>query len=364
MTSSRVLPRKIDIYLRTLHGLYERGNQSRLCEIVVNAGATVDEDQDFDNWNGGTYGHGVILTLPEDLFLETFDSKHELEDQIKEDLQKLHKEPNEYFSEVSFEMDAPEEDQGWREDSDAYRRKTRSIPISKNALVRIWGTGLVRLFLSHKATVKIEASELKKALASYGISAFVAHEDIEPTEEWQREIERALFSMDALAAILTDDFPDSAWTDQEVGVALGREVPVIGVRVGKDPYGLMGKWQGLGGCSLKNPAGMAANIHNLLHKRLSDKSGLFTGALEVYKTSKSFQASGENVKLFTRFEKLESTQIDAVLAAYRANEQNKDSFAGRAILLPLLKKWTGEPWKVEDDDLVPATQSSEGEIPF
>lgn len=364
MTSSRVLPRNIDKYLRALHGLYERRNESLLRAIVVNAGVAVDEDQVFDNWDGGTFGHGVVLTLPEDLFLVTFDSKHELEGQIKEDLQKLHKEPNEFFSEVSFEMDAPEEDQGWREESDAYRRKTRSIPISENALVRIWGSGLVRLFLTHKATVKIEVSDLKKALASYGISAFVAHEDIEPTEEWQREIERALFSMDALAAILTADFPDSAWTDQEVGVALGREVPVIGVRLGKDPYGLMGKRQGLGGCSLDNPAEMAANIHNILHKRLRDKSGLFEGALLVYKTSKSFQASGENAKLFTSFEKLDSTQIDALLAAYRANGQNKHSFDGRDILLPLLKRWTGEPWKVEDHDLVPATQSSEAEMPF
>jgi len=42
---------------------------------------------------------------------------------------------------------------------------------------------------------------LQSSLRRFGISAFVAHVDIDPTKEWQDEIEAALFSMDALAAI-------------------------------------------------------------------------------------------------------------------------------------------------------------------
>ena len=63
------------------------------------------------------------------------------------------------------------------------------------------------------------------------MSCFVAHVDIHPTKEWQDEIESALSSMDGFVALLTDKFHESDWTDQEVGFALARGVPIIAVRL-------------------------------------------------------------------------------------------------------------------------------------
>ncbi|MYJ94339.1 MAG: TIR domain-containing protein, partial [Proteobacteria bacterium] len=62
-----------------------------------------------------------------------------------------------------------------------------------------WTPGYFRLFISHTSSHKDRASMLQNVLRSYGITGFVAHEDIEPTKEWQEEIEKGLFSMDALA---------------------------------------------------------------------------------------------------------------------------------------------------------------------
>ena len=70
------------------------------------------------------------------------------------------------------------------------------------------------------------------------MASFVAHEDIKPLKKWREEIEKALKSMDLLLALLTEDFRKSKWTDQEVGVAIGREVRVMPVRMGKIPTGL------------------------------------------------------------------------------------------------------------------------------
>lgn len=102
-----------------------------------------------------------------------------------------------------------------------------------------------RLFLSHLSTFKATTGQLQAALRRYGISAFVAHVDIEPTREWQDEIEAGLHSMDALAAILMAGFKESDWTDQEVGVAVGRGVLVIPIIRGLNPYGFISKYQGL-----------------------------------------------------------------------------------------------------------------------
>lgn len=110
---------------------------------------------------------------------------------------------------------------------------------------RFWLPGYFRLFLSHVSGFKAKTAQLQSALKPFGVSAFVAHEDIEPTKEWQDEIERALFSMHAMAALLIPGFHESKWTDQEIGVALGRGVLVIPVRRGLDPYGFIGKSQGL-----------------------------------------------------------------------------------------------------------------------
>jgi hypothetical protein len=103
---------------------------------------------------------------------------------------------------------------------------------------RIWGREAFRVFLCHKAEAKKQASELKAQLRQFGVSSFVAHKDIHPTKEWQTEIENALYSMDALVAMLSEGFHESLWTDQEAAVPLGG-VPVILVRLGKDPAGLL-----------------------------------------------------------------------------------------------------------------------------
>ncbi|MCG8508794.1 MAG: toll/interleukin-1 receptor domain-containing protein, partial [Rhodospirillales bacterium] len=230
---------------------------------------------------------------------------------------------------------------------------------------RIWGSEHVRVFLSHKATVKENTSQVKQALARCGISAFVAHEDIEPTEEWQREIERALFSMDALVALLSDDFHDSNWTDQEVGVAIGRGVPLIAVRLGMDPYGLMGKGQGLGGCGWSDPNAIAVKVFQLLHKRLPEKSRLFECALSAYSQSRSFADSAWKVEhLLSVFDSLSTDQVNRLVEAYRTNGQNTSSFRGMDLLQPLLEKWTGEKWTVRNNELQRAAAEAETEIPF
>jgi len=102
-----------------------------------------------------------------------------------------------------------------------------------------------RLFISHISAEKLKATRLKDCLEPYAISGFVAHEDIHPTKQWQDEIERALYCMDAFVAIHTKGFSASNWTQQEIGFAVGRGVKVISLRMGEDPTGFISKQQAL-----------------------------------------------------------------------------------------------------------------------
>ena len=147
-----------------------------------------------------------------------------------------------------------------------------------NALEKLWGDGKVRVFISHISDHKVlpsQASEIQKSLGkswvrNSGFCSTAVKEDIEPIREWELEIERALFSMDILLALLTDGFSESKWTDQEVGFAVGTKVPILPVRLGKDPYGFMGKfqaipreWGGLLAKSLNRSSSTSSPMRNL-----------------------------------------------------------------------------------------------------
>lgn len=102
-----------------------------------------------------------------------------------------------------------------------------------------------RLFISHLAIHKDKAKRIKDTLAPYYVAGFVAHEDITPTLEWQAEIERGLFTMDAMLTVHTPGFSESVWCQQEIGVALGRGVKIISLHMGEDPKGFISKHQAI-----------------------------------------------------------------------------------------------------------------------
>ena len=139
-----------------------------------------------------------------------------------------------------------------------------------------WRPGLLKVFLSHLSTSRAKVAVLKDHLEGWGMSAFVAHADIEPTREWQVEIEAALASMDVLVALIEPKFRDSVWTDQEVGFALGRGIDVIPIRIGQDPHGFIGKIQGIQGKG-HLPAQVAEDVVDVLLRKPRYRSRLLQG---------------------------------------------------------------------------------------
>lgn len=192
-------------------------------------------------------------------------------------------------------------------------------------LRRIWGgEPNFKIFNSHKAENKVVASQLKENLKQYGISCFVAHEDIQPTLDWKEEIENAIFSADALIALLTEKFSDSNWTDQEIGIAYARKLTIIPVRLGKDPYGFIGKIQGLN-CDLENDF---RKVVSLLLKKSSKMVDVYINCVQG---SKSFNESNYLATLLRDIESMNEEQAIALINAYNTNAEVSGShgFAGR-----------------------------------
>mgnify|MGYP001275840699 CR=1 FL=1 len=309
------LPRNIEHYLAALSKLYAQEDKRLKQEIIVNAQVSVHEVWSHDNWNGGTYGHALYLILPESLYLSMVRQKDALQREIKNDLNKIHNVQNEFIEEVFFEMQQLEE-QDWRRESGLLISKKRFTPPETST--RIWGDHGYRVFLSHKVEVKKETAELKSRLSVYGVTCFVAHEDIHPTRTWQDEIENALNSMDAFVALMTVGFHDSLWTDQEVGFALCQGVPIIAVRLGKDPYGFIGKFQALT-CDWKDAA---SEIVKLLIKQPRMVDSYIDAAMRC----SSFNNGNILAEILPHIESMTDDQAEKLVHAFSTNSQVHDCF--------------------------------------
>lgn len=56
-------------------------------------------------------------------------------------------------------------------------------------MAHAWEPGYFRLFIRHIAERKDVAAALRDSLRAHRVDAFVAHEDIAPTADWQDELE-------------------------------------------------------------------------------------------------------------------------------------------------------------------------------
>ena len=82
------------------------------------------------------------------------------------------------------------------------------------------------IFLSYNSMDRNLASSVKQKLKAHGFGAFLAHQDIEVSKKWREEIQKHLDTCCALVAIVTKHFDESSWTNQEVGIAIGKGKPV------------------------------------------------------------------------------------------------------------------------------------------
>lgn len=188
-----------------------------------------------------------------------------------------------------------------------------------------WQEKQPRVFISHIATTREKAGGLKAELESFGLAAFVAHDDIEPTREWQDEIEAALSTMDALVAILVPGFAESKWTDQEVGVAIGRHVPIVPLKAGLDPYGFIGKYQALS-VTGKKPDVVALEVIELLSAKPPVSSKISRTLVEGLKLSSSWARSKKLMDIIEKCRDLTPEAIAELHTALEENDQVSDAW--------------------------------------
>lgn len=297
----------------TLLELFRAQGNRVACEVLENSKSKIEETG-YDDWDNGTYLFTLVLELPMKIFAHVESDVPKMEKLIAGKFSKvLPPAGNQWLREVAIRpvLETP---------NSSLAPKVAPVDVE-----HLWSPGMLRLFLSHVSNHKVAVSKLKLQLRKYGIAPFVAHEDIEPSQEWQNEIELALRSMQALVALLTPDFHQSKWTDQEVGFALGKGTLVIPVRLGLDPYGFIGKVQGLPG-NFDDPVSLASSIVDLLLKHRSTADQMQEALIVGLEKVASFDAAKIVTKKIAGLRHITSGQLNRMQASVTNNDQIAGSF--------------------------------------
>jgi hypothetical protein len=204
-----------------------------------------------------------------------------------------------------------------------------------------WKDGYVKLFVSHLSSNRERMSAMKLGLANWGISAFIAHEDIEASREWRDEVEAGLESMDILVAVVEPGFKESDWCVQEVGYALGRKIDIIPLRAGLDPFGFFGKYQGIQ-IKGKYPEKVANEIAQTLLKKPQHRNMLLQSMSKAFATLHSKNKT-ELITLLDSWSIITDQQLKALLEQASLSEFERNSLKniiGRVGAFKLLEPTT------------------------
>lgn len=295
--------------VESLIQLFKHQNKLETVNLLENAEASIEETE-YDNWDGGTYYFKLSLRIPLKLFAGLESRVDQFEEAIAKKITTILRDTgNHHLSRVEI---AP---------ILANPATSKSAPKpTADDVSRIWQPDCLKLFLSHVSAHKKAISSLKDELKIYGISGFVAHEDIEPTKEWENEIFLALNSANALAAFLTPDFTDSKWTDQEVGIALGRGMLVIPIGLGIDPYGFMAGKQAMPG-SFENIEKLATGLIDILLKHHSTSELMHVSLVTFFEKAISFDNAMKVSKMAIRTNNFTQGQLSRIQKACENNNQ-------------------------------------------
>lgn len=223
---------------------------------------------------------------------------------------------------------------------DQYLERRRASEHTSVDLPTFWIPDQFRVFISHVATHKVEASALQAALQEFHVTSFVAHVDIEPTKEWETEILSALRTSEALVAFLTSGFHSSKWTDQEVGFVMGREKLVVSIQFDESaPYGFIGRGQAINGRG-RTPAQLARSLFGALARHETTRKRVAEAVVSGFARSATPSAAEENAAMLDDLTYMDVELAARIKSAPVSNIDIRSSSAARQRAEGALRKWS------------------------
>lgn len=208
----------------------------------------------------------------------------------------------------------------------------------------------IRVFISYSSAQKEIGGTFKRCLISYsGYEAFIAHDDIEGARIFEDEIIIAINNCDFFIPLISEEFKQSAFTDQETGIAVASKKLIIPIKLSNiNPYGFIGKYHALQ--FKKNPPNyhfsnniseLASSISRIgisykspkIHKRALDS------LVYAFINSSSFDISNATIQTLCKCTDLDKNHITQITNAIKTNPQIKNAFGLEDLKNCLLKNY-------------------------
>lgn len=218
---------------------------------------------------------------------------------------------------------------------------------------------MIKIFLSYSKEDKVLAGKIKEGLENIGFECFLAHDDITPSKNWPKKIENELDNTDVFIPILTENFQQSQWANQEVGIAYKLEKIIIPLKKNVDPEGFISDIQ-----ALKLSFTIDQNKHpdflikldettyNIAKIILEDNKDLQVKfkpiLIDLFAKSKNSSEGERYARLVVLIDKFYQHEINSIVGTLI---ENKDIYQSRYIsglFLQLLQEEYSEYIKIED----------------
>jgi hypothetical protein len=194
-------------------------------------------------------------------------------------------------------------------------------------------------FISYSHADRRVAGKVKQAMSDHGIDCFLAHEDIEPSEEWLKKIKRRLRAYELFFPLVSDNFKQSLWADQECGIAIALKKDIVPFQLGAmAPYGFIGRYQPVKIRSIDKDE-ISQKCWAVVRKLLKSPTigtRVQDALIESFLKSKSFEESERKSVRLAEIGDLSIEQLNTLLEGSALNVDVFDGYVAREAVRKLL----------------------------
>lgn len=197
----------------------------------------------------------------------------------------------------------------------------------------------VSAFISYSTQEKHRGTEVKEVLEEYGIECFLAHEDIQISQEWKNRILEELRRCRIFIPLLSRAFKESDWAPQEIGaITIREDVVIIPILLdGTLPFGFISHVQGK---PINHPDGLEELLIGPLRRH--HPHFVIPGMIKRVEAANTFRGAEEVLEpLVPLYSELDDEELDALVTASIGNGQVWHAFLCKDEYLPALIRIRG-----------------------
>ncbi len=203
-----------------------------------------------------------------------------------------------------------------------------------------------KVFISYSSADKVLGGLFKQCFETYaGFSVFLAHEDISPAVEWELKIIKYLKEADVIIPLITTNYRNSEFTDQELGMALAWKKIILPIKLSDiNPYGFIKKFQALR-CR-QNYNGIINAVLAIVLVLIENKEfnkynePVVNSVIKAFSQSTSFKMTRTIIRTLVKITKFNNKQLLFLIKAIKNNSQiNQEYYAYPEFKKILLEKY-------------------------